>query len=63
MTVPSLCADREGKHYGQLTPVFDVLEALALGFTTPEAALLPSLEKIAERAGCARSTVTEALPP
>lgn len=53
----------KGKHYGQLTAkCLDVLEALLWGFHNARSGLcFPSLEKIAERAGCARSTVTEAL--
>ena len=53
----------KGKHYGQLTAkCLDVLEALLWGFHNARSGLcFPSLEKIAERAGCARSTATEAI--
>jgi AraC-like DNA-binding protein len=53
----------KGRHYGQLTPKYlDVLEVLLWTFHNARTGLcFPSLEKIAEAAGCARSTVAEAL--
>ena len=53
----------KGKHYGQLTAKYlDVLEALLWGFHNARTGLcFPSLERIAERAKCARSTVAEAI--
>ena len=53
----------KGKHYGQLTAkCLDVLEALLWGFHNARSGLcFPSLERIAEKAKCARSTVAEAI--
>jgi len=53
----------KGKHYGQLTAkCLDVLEALLWSFHNARSGLcFPSLETIAEKAKCARSTVTEAI--
>jgi Helix-turn-helix domain len=53
----------EGKHYGVLTAKFvAVLEALLWGFhNAATGRCFPSYERIAERAGCARSTVYEAI--
>jgi AraC-like DNA-binding protein len=53
----------KGKHYGELTPKhLDVLEVLLWTFHNARTGLcFPSLEKIAEAAGCAISTVSEAL--
>ena len=53
----------KGKHYGQLTAKFlDVLEALLWCFHNARSGLcFPSYATIAERAGCARSTVAEAI--
>ena len=53
----------KGKHYGQLTAkCLDVLEALLWSFHNARSGLcFPSLEKIAEKAKFARSTVTEAI--
>jgi DNA-binding MarR family transcriptional regulator len=53
----------KGKHYGVLTPKFiDVLEALLWEFHNARSGLcFPSLAKIAERARCAVSTVSEAI--
>jgi len=50
-----------GKHYGQITAkAFDVLKALLWGFHNAQSGLcFPSYETIAEKAGCARSTVGE----
>ena len=52
-----------GKAYGPITAKFlDVLEALLWSFHNARSGLcFPSYEKIAERAGCARSTVAEAI--
>ena len=52
-----------GKHYGAVTAkALAVLEALLWGFHNARSGLcFPSYEKIAERAGCARSTVYEAI--
>ena len=53
----------KGKHYGPLTAkCLDVLEVLLWGFHNARSGLcFPSLERIAEKAKCARSTVTEAI--
>src|SRR5271167_3210749 len=53
----------KGKAYGAITAkALAVLEALLWGFHNARSGLcFPSYEKIAERAGCARSTVSEAL--
>ena len=53
----------KGKAYGQVTAkALAVLEALLWGFHNARSGLcFPSYETIAERAGCARSTVAEAL--
>ncbi|WP_156964690.1 helix-turn-helix domain-containing protein [Methylocapsa aurea] len=53
----------KGKHYGQITAkALAVLNALLWGFHNASSGLcFPSLEKIAEKAGCARSTVAEAI--
>ena len=53
----------QGKHYGQITAkAFAVLQALLWGFHNAKSGLcFPSYEKIAEAAGCARSTVYEAI--
>ena len=53
----------KGRHYGQVTAkAFAILEALLWGFHNARSGLcFPSYERIAERAGCARSTVAEAL--
>ena len=53
----------KGKHYGPLTAkCLDVLEALLWGFHNARSGLcFPSLESIAEKAKCARSTVAEAI--
>ena len=53
----------EGKHYGILTLKFvEVLKALLWGFhNAATGKCFPSYEAIAERAGCARSTVYEAI--
>jgi AraC-like DNA-binding protein len=52
-----------GKHYGDITAkALDVLDALLWGFHNARSGLcFPSYEAIAEKAGCARSTVAEAL--
>jgi hypothetical protein len=52
-----------GKHYGVITAkALAVLEALLWGFHNARSGLcFPSYETIAERAGCARSTVAEAI--
>ena len=52
-----------GKAYGAITAkALAVLEALLWGFHNASSGLcFPSYEKIAERAGCARSTVAEAI--
>jgi hypothetical protein len=53
----------KGRAYGAITAkALAVLEALLWGFHNAKSGLcFPSYEKIAERAGCARSTVAEAL--
>ena len=53
----------KGKHYGAITAkALAVLEALLWGFHNARSGLcFPSYETIAEKAGCARSTVAEAL--
>jgi AraC-like DNA-binding protein len=53
----------KGKHYGLLTAkCLDVLQALLWGFHNAQSGLcFPSLAKIAEAAGCAPSTVAEAI--
>ena len=53
----------KGKAYGAVTAkALAVLEALLWGFHNARSGLcFPSYEKIADRAGCARSTVNEAL--
>jgi DNA-binding MarR family transcriptional regulator len=53
----------KGRAYGQITAkALAVLEALLWGFHNAKSGLcFPSYETIAERAGCARSTVGEAL--
>ena len=53
----------KGKHYGQLTAkCLDVLEALLWSFHNARSGLcFPSLEKIAEKAKVARSTVSVAI--
>jgi hypothetical protein len=52
-----------GQHKGPITRAFlDVLAALLWGFhNSRTGCCFPSYEKVAERAGCARSTVAEAL--
>jgi hypothetical protein len=52
-----------GQHKGPVTRAFqDVLQALLWGFhNSRTGCCFPSYERIAERAGCARSTVAEAL--
>jgi hypothetical protein len=52
-----------GQHKGPITRAFlDVLQALLWGFHNSRTGIcFPSYERIAERAGCARSTVAEAL--
>jgi Helix-turn-helix domain len=52
-----------GQHKGPITRAFlDVLHALLWGFHNSRSGIcFPSYERIAERAGCARSTVAEAL--
>jgi hypothetical protein len=52
-----------GQHKGPLTRTFlDVLQALLWGFhNSRSGCCFPSYERIAERAGCARRTVAEAL--
>src|SRR5271157_4617964 len=52
-----------GKAYGEITAkALAVLEALLWGFHNAKSGLcFPSYEKIAEAAGCARSTVAEAI--
>jgi hypothetical protein len=52
-----------GQHKGPITRAFlDVLEALLWGFHNSRTGVcFPSYERIAERAGCARSTVAEAI--
>ena len=54
---------QKGKHYGLLTAKYlDVLEALLWSFHNARSGLcFPSLEKIAEKAKCSRSTVCEAV--
>ncbi len=58
-----LRATEAGKHYGLLTAkTVAVLEALLWGFHNGKSGqCMPSYETIAERAGCARSTVALAL--
>lgn len=53
----------KGKHYGALTAkALAVLEVLLWGFHNSKSGLcFPGYETIAERAGCARSTVAEAI--
>jgi AraC-like DNA-binding protein len=53
----------KGKAYGQVTAkALAVLEALLWGFHNAKSGIcFPSYERIAEAAGCARSTVAEAL--
>ena len=53
----------KGKAYGQITAkACSVAEALLWGFHNARSGLcFPSYEKIAEKAGCARSTVAEAI--
>ena len=53
----------KGKAYGAITAkALAVLEALLWGFHNARSGLcFPSYETIAERAGCARSTVAEAM--
>ena len=53
----------KGKHYGLITAkAFAVLEALLWGFhNAASGRCFPSYERIAEAAGCARSTVYEAI--
>src|SRR5271166_6324999 len=53
----------KGRAYGQITAkAIAVLEALLWGFHNAKSGLcFPSYEKIAEAAGCARSTVAEAI--
>src|SRR6516225_12306406 len=52
-----------GQHKGPITRAFlDVLQALLWGFhNSRSGACFPSYARIAEKAGCARSTVAEAL--
>jgi Helix-turn-helix domain len=52
-----------GKHYGVITAkAFAVAEALLWGFHNARSGLcFPSYETIADKAGCARSTVAEAI--
>jgi DNA-binding FadR family transcriptional regulator len=52
-----------GQHKGPITRAFlEVLQALLWGFHNSRSGVcFPSYEAIAERAGCARSTVAEAL--
>ena len=52
-----------GKHYGEITAKhFAVLQALLWSFHNAASGLcFPSYEAIAEKAGCARSTVAEAI--
>ena len=52
-----------GQHKGPITRAFlDVLEALLWGFhNSRSGACFPSYERIAEKAGCCRRTVAEAL--
>jgi len=53
----------KGKHYGAITAkALDVLQALLWKFHNAQGGLcFPSYERIAEAAGCARSTVGEAI--
>jgi hypothetical protein len=53
----------KGKHYGAITAkALAVLEALLWGFHNSRSGLcFPSYERIAEHAGCARSTVAESI--
>ena len=54
---------RPGQHKGPVTRAFlEVLEALLFGFHNgPTGRCFPSYERIAEKAGCCRRTVAEAL--
>lgn len=54
---------QKGKHYGAITAkAYAVLEALLWGFHNAKTGLcFPSYETIAERAGCHRDTVAEAI--
>jgi hypothetical protein len=54
---------RPGQHKGPLTrATWEVLQALLWGFhNSRSGACFPSYERIAEKAGCARSTVAEAI--
>ena len=54
---------RPGQHKGPITRAFlEVLAALLWGFhNSRDGRCFPSYEAIADRAGCARSTVAEAL--
>jgi hypothetical protein len=54
---------RPGQHKGPLTRAFlEVLQALLWGFHNSHTGIcFPSYERIAEKAGCARSTVAEAI--
>ena len=54
---------QDGQHKGPITRAFlDVLEALLWGFhNSRSGACFPSYERIAEKAGCCRRTVAEAL--
>jgi hypothetical protein len=54
---------RPGQHKGPITRAFlEVLQALLWGFhNSRDGRCFPSYETIADRAGCARSTVAEAL--
>jgi hypothetical protein len=54
---------QDGQHKGPITRAFlDVLQALLWGFhNSRSGCCFPSYERIAEKAGCARSTVTAAL--
>jgi DNA-binding MarR family transcriptional regulator len=58
-----MCRTEKGKAYGQITAkALAVLEALLWGFHNARSGLcFPSYQTIAERAGCARSTVAEAI--
>src|ERR1700677_4663345 len=53
----------KGKHYGIITAkALDILKALLWDFHNARSGLcFPSYESIAEKAGCARSTVAEAI--
>ena len=54
---------QDGQHKGPITRAFlDVLQALLWGFhNSRSGACFPSYERIAEKAGCCRRTVAEAL--